>query len=180
MVTTPTQEAAAVGRSVRHGSITTDRLLAAAPHRIFAAFAELPQRDQWFRIPGPPESARHELDFRVGGAEIAENVFAPSGVEEHVAYRARFLDIVADERILFSSELVLDGLRRSVSLVTVVLAPEAGGTRLTYTEQYTLLAFEADGSRDAAHQEGSIPLLLNRLKVAVVGRSPRFTPPRNR
>jgi uncharacterized protein YndB with AHSA1/START domain len=154
--------------------VSLTRRLAAPPSRVFAAFAELPLRQRWFRIPSEPDAAHHELDFRVGGREVVRATFAAPGTRERVEYSARFLDIVADQRIVFVYEVVLDGRRRSVSLVTVELASdgdgEGDGTQLRYTEQYAVVAYTDDGATDVAHLEGGLQLLLNRLTFAVEGR----------
>jgi uncharacterized protein YndB with AHSA1/START domain len=123
-------------------------------------------------IPGNPADAQDELDFRPGGGEISRGSFAPSGVdgtEELIEYRSVFWDIVPGTRIVFGYELVLDGVRRWVSLVTVELSvrSDAAGTRLRHTEQYVLLAYEGDGARDAAHLKGSTSLALNGLDAAL-------------
>jgi uncharacterized protein YndB with AHSA1/START domain len=154
---------------VIHGSFSTTRSFAAAPDRVFAAFADRSVRRQWFGIPGRPANAEHELDFRVGGRELVRGTFEPSGVPEHIEYRSRFFDIVADERIVFASELLLDGRRRSVSLVTVELSDEAGRTRLTYTEQYVFLVPTGNGHTDAAEREGGTRLQLNGLAAVLEG-----------
>jgi uncharacterized protein YndB with AHSA1/START domain len=154
-------------RGVIHGSFTVVRRLAAPAGGVFAAFSDFSLRKRWFRIPAEPGTGHHELDFRVGGREIARGTFAPGGVPERIEYRSQFLDIVLDERIVFIYELLLDGRLRSVSLVTVELAPGADGTRLTYTEQYVLVAFTADGRDDIAEREGGTRLQLNALGFAV-------------
>lgn len=154
---------------VLHGSVTVERRLTAPPDHVFAAFADPSLRTRWFRIPSEPGTAHHELDFRIGGGERAGGTFAPMDVPERIEYRSRFLDIEADERIVFVYEILLDGRRRTISLVTVELAPDDGGTHLTYTEQYTLVNVADDGRTDAAHLAGSLRLLLNGL-TAVVGR----------
>ena len=50
-------------------------------------------------------------------------------------YLAEYRDIVADERIVITYEMTRDGRRLSVSVVTVLFAPSAIGTQLSYTEQ---------------------------------------------
>jgi uncharacterized protein YndB with AHSA1/START domain len=155
------------GQQVIHGSFTLPLDLAVPPDRVFAAFAEPSLRKQWFRIPSEPGASHYELEFRIGGHEIAEGALAPSGVREHIGYRARFLDIVPDERIVFSYEAILDGRRRWVSLVTVELVPSglapSGGTHMSRTEQYAFLIYTGDGRQDIAHLKGSARLQLNGL-----------------
>jgi uncharacterized protein YndB with AHSA1/START domain len=102
-------------RRVLHGTFTVARGFAAPPSRVFSAFSDLSLRKRWFRIPGG--ATEHELDFRAGGGEVCRGVFAPAGVEERIEYRSRFVDIAVDERIVLTSELVLDGRRRTGSLV---------------------------------------------------------------
>lgn len=145
-----------------HGTVTAGRLLAAPPEGVWAAFAELELRDRWFSIPG--EDATHELDFRVGGGESATGVFAPSGEPELIEWRSRIFDIEEGRRIVFGYELSVDGLRRTVSLVTVAIGPEGGGTRLDYTEQYVLVLLSGGEGQDEAHLRGSLQFLLNRLE----------------
>jgi uncharacterized protein YndB with AHSA1/START domain len=145
-----------------------------SPAAVFAAFSDPALRTRWFAIPGNSDGGRHELDFRVGGGEVMSGAFAPAGVEEHIEYRSRFLDITDDERVVFASELVLDGRRRSASLVTVELAPDADGTQLTYTEQYAFVSYTGDGSADVAEREGGTRLLLNRLGAVLAEGSLRL------
>jgi uncharacterized protein YndB with AHSA1/START domain len=97
---------------------------------------------------------------------------------EQIEFASRFLDIVPDERIVFSYELVLDGRRRMVCLVTVELVPSGGGTTISYTEQYALLVLTGDGSRDRAHLEGGLRLLLNGLMTVVAPATAPSTAPR--
>lgn len=148
-----------------HGTATLSRDLDAPPERVWAAFADFALRDRWFRIPG--KDGTHELDFRVGGGETSTGVFAASGAPELVEWRSRIFDLEEPRRIVFGYELSVDGLRRNVSLVTVALAPEGGGTRLDYTEQYVLTALTGEPGQDEAHLRGSLQFLLNRLEGAL-------------
>jgi uncharacterized protein YndB with AHSA1/START domain len=158
-----------------HGSVTVTRQLAATPSDVFAAFADPERRQRWFQMPG---RTLYELDFRVGGGEVSRGTFAAMDTPEQIEVASRFLDIVPDERIVFSYELVLDGRRRTVSLVTVELAPVDGGTAISYTEQYALLVLTGDGSRDRAHIEGGLRLLLNGLMTVLAPATAPSTVPR--
>jgi uncharacterized protein YndB with AHSA1/START domain len=160
----------ALGQATLHGSFTVERDLAASPDLVYAAYADATVRRRWFRMPGDPSRAFHELDFRVGGHEAASGVFAPTGeAEERLEYRSTFWDVEAGARIVFGYSFTLDGVRRWVSLVTVELSAPDGGsaTRLRHTEQYVFLAYAGDGTRDVAHLKGSTNLQLNALAAAL-------------
>lgn len=60
-----------------------------------------------------------------------------------------YLDIVDDERIVYAYTMAQDGRVHSASLVTVLLAPKDGGTRLTFTEQGAYFA-PTDGAAGRA------------------------------
>jgi len=134
--------------------------------RVFAAFSDLEERQRWFRIPG--NSALHELDFRVGGHELMRGTFAGAGAAEDIEVRLQFLDIAERQRIVYVQELLLDGRRRFVSLVTIELRSRDQRTHLVYTEQYVFLVLTGDGSDDVAERQGGTRLLMNGL-IAMLG-----------
>jgi uncharacterized protein YndB with AHSA1/START domain len=71
-----------------HGTFSVERDLVPSRERVFAAYADLTVRRRWFVMPGDRSRALHELDFRVGGHEVASGVFAPTGgTEEVLEYR---------------------------------------------------------------------------------------------
>jgi uncharacterized protein YndB with AHSA1/START domain len=160
----------ATRQEVLHGSFTVERDLPAPPDRVFSAYADFAARQRWFRMPGDPARASHELDFRVSGHEAASGVFAPTGAaEETLEYRSVFSELEPGSRIVFSYVVTVDGVRRWASLVTVELSalPAGDGTRLRHTEQYAYLAYAGDGAQDIAHLKGSLPLQLNALAAAL-------------
>ena len=133
-------------RSVEHDTFSIERTYPAPPARVFAAWADAEAKARWFGGPAEWESGPHELDFRVGGREASAG--GPTGGSVH-AYTARYWDIVPEERIIYSYELLLDGTRISVSLVTVELEPEGTGTRLKLTEHAAFLdGHEVPGMRE--------------------------------
>jgi uncharacterized protein YndB with AHSA1/START domain len=151
----------------RHGSFSLDLDFTVARAEVFRGFADASLRRRWFRLPGKSATAEHALDFRAGGGETARNVFVSGDTKEYLAYRSRFLDIVPDTRIVYVYEAEVDGSVRWISLVTVELADEPAGARLTWTEQYTWLVPSGDGTQDAAHLRGGTRLLLNGLTTVV-------------
>lgn len=72
------------------------------------------------------------MDFRVGGKEV--NAGCPSDGQMHF-FNAVYQDIVPDERIVYTYELLFGETRVSVSLATIEFVAESGGTRLVMTEQ---------------------------------------------
>ncbi|MHC5908231.1 SRPBCC domain-containing protein [Streptomyces sp. S6] len=169
--TTPADEDA----PVRHGSFELRVDIPAPPEQVYAAFAEPELRTRWFKVPGPSRTAEHELDFRVGGGERARNRVVFEDIdderdEERIEYRSRFLDLEPAERLVYVYEAHVNEVRRWVSLVTVRLTPQNGGTRLDWIEQYTYLVLSTpDGHQDVAHLRGSTRLLLNGLSHAATG-----------
>ncbi|PJJ63521.1 SRPBCC domain-containing protein [Compostimonas suwonensis] len=151
---------------VRHDTFVITRALDAPPASVFAAFADERIRRRWFRLPGTGASYRHE--FRVGGGENAHSTFPlPDADPEELAYRSRYLDIVADRRIVFSYESIVDDVPRWVSLVTVLIADDGDGSTLTWTEQVAFLTRTGDGSADLPHLRGGTALRLNGLGAAL-------------
>jgi|GEM_PF-6854943 len=151
--------------------------LAAPPASVFAAYADPRLRRRWIGLPGDPATVFHELDFRVGGHEVARAVSTATGVPEAIEYWSWFADVVADQRIVLTYLATVADVRRWGSLVTVELSPAPVGTRLTHTEQYSYFSsVSADpdddgvGEREVAHLRGGVRLQLNGLAKLVEGR----------
>jgi uncharacterized protein YndB with AHSA1/START domain len=151
------------------GSVNITRRVETSVDRVFSAFADRSVRQRWFRIPGKPGTTHHELDFCVGGGEIARGIFTPVDAPEHIEYRSRFLDIITNERIVYAYELLLDGRRRSVSLASIELASDGTGTLIKLTEQYAFLSYTGDGHDDIAERKGGTQLQLNGLSAVIEG-----------
>jgi uncharacterized protein YndB with AHSA1/START domain len=139
-------------RSVEHATFVVERVYDASPDRAFAAWSDRQAKSRWF---GGPEG-EFELDFRVGGWERGRGML-PDGRE--YAFEALYRDIVPGQRIVYTYDMLLDGIRISVSVATVEFRPERDGTRLVFTEQGAFL----DGHETPARREHGMGSLLDSL-----------------
>jgi uncharacterized protein YndB with AHSA1/START domain len=147
-------------RSAEHATFEIERTYDAAPARVFAAWADPQAKASWFG-PAGGGGGGYALDFGVDGREQLTVAMD----SDTYTYDARYRDIVPDERIVYTYEMHKNGERISVSLSTVVLAPEGEGTRLTYTEQAVFL----DGLDTPAAREHGTRELLDALGGALRG-----------
>jgi uncharacterized protein YndB with AHSA1/START domain len=87
----------------------------------------------------------------------------------HHLFRSRFHDIVDGERIVFASDMLLEGRLTSVSLTTVELRPDdGGGTHLIFTEHGAFL----DDLEHPAEREHGTGLLLDGLETLLTREVP--------
>ena len=129
---------------VTHATFTLERSYSAPPARVFAAWADPAAKARWFT---PGSSAGHQLDFRVGGREVATG--GPEG-GPLMTFETLYRDIVPEQRIVYTSTLSAGADLMTVSLTTVEFTPgEGGGTRLVLTEQGAYL----DGHEQPAWRE---------------------------
>jgi uncharacterized protein YndB with AHSA1/START domain len=143
-------------RSATHSTFVIERNYPASPARVFAAWADVDAKGQWF---GPGGEQEHVLDFREGGRERFQ-VAVESGV---YSYDALYEDIVADERIVYTYNMRRDEVRLSVSVTTVELLADGEGTHLRYTEQGVFL----DGEDTPELREHGTNELLGKLGEAL-------------
>ena len=141
--------------SVVHDSFAIERNYLFPPDRVFAAWASLETKSQWFGDDEVEKIGEHSLEFRPGGREHLSGV--AGGME--FDFDAIYHDIVQDSRIVWSYEMHLNGTRISVSVGTVELTGVPGGTKLVMTEQGAFL----DGLDNNEARRGGTEELLNNL-----------------
>jgi uncharacterized protein YndB with AHSA1/START domain len=124
---------------------TIDRRFAASPARVFTAFADIDAKRRWFGVSaGAWTPGVREMDFRVGGRERLSGTW-PDGTASD--FQATYHDIVPNERIVYVSDMYHGrDAKLSVSLVTIALTPDRGGTRMVLTEQGVFFD-DPDGNR---------------------------------
>ena len=146
-------------RPVIHDTFALERTYPAPASRVFAAFASKEAKDAWgdtgdLAEPGP-DAAETEFDFRIGGHERFG--FGYQGISYR--YDARYYDIVADQRIIYSYEMYADGARISVSVATIDFGQAPDGTALTWTEQGAYLDGFDGGDAPLLRGEGTAAML---------------------
>jgi uncharacterized protein YndB with AHSA1/START domain len=143
-------------RSVQHETFVIERAYNYPPDRVYAAFADQGAKARWFIGPDNWEKSNHKLDFRVGGKESVSG--GPPGGPVHY-YNAMYQDIVPNERIVSTYDMLMDDNRISVSVATIEFRPSGKGTMLVLTEQGVFL----DGYDNAGQREHGTGDLLNNL-----------------
>ena len=118
-------------RGVIHSTFSLERVYQASPARVFAAWADPAAKARWFSPHGP-----HKLDFRVGGREV-NHARSPGG--QDMSFESHYHDIVADQRIAYTSTLSVADTVVTVSLTTVELTSEGESARLVLTEHGAFL-----------------------------------------
>ena len=144
-------------RYVTHATFTLERSYPAPPARVFAAWADPAAKARWFA--GGPGSG-HQLDFRIGGREVARG--GPDGGPV-MTFESLYRDIVPGERIVYTSTLSAGDDVMTVSVTTVEFSPAAGGTRLVLTEQGAFL----DGREEPGWREHGTAAQLDALAAAL-------------
>jgi uncharacterized protein YndB with AHSA1/START domain len=147
-------------RSAAHSTFVIERRLAAPVERVFTAWSDATLKRQWSSCHDDWRSEEHRLDFRVDGTEVSRTV-EPGGTVHTM--KARFLDIVPDQRIVYVYEMYLDEVRISVSLVTVAFEGSQSRTKMTFTEQVTFL----DGHGDVEERRQGTLIGLERIPGAL-------------
>ncbi len=124
-------------RSVIHSTFVIERSYPATPERVFTAFANPATKRRWFVDDREIGVEGFEMDFRVGGGEIARyrfkegSPFPGTALVNHTTYQ----DIVPHRRIVFAYTMTIGDRRMSASLATLEFVPADQGTDLTFTEQ---------------------------------------------
>jgi uncharacterized protein YndB with AHSA1/START domain len=152
-----------------HGTVSQEIVVDAPIALVWSAFSVAEFRERWFSLPGERSTRSHELDFRVGGEEVARGTFNNMERVERLELRSRFLDLVPERRITINSTLTLNDILRIASVATIEFEPVEDGTRVSYLEQYQCFGLVADGSGDSerGEREGGTRFMLRRLAIAL-------------
>lgn len=147
-------------RSVSHASFTITRRWKASPARVFQAFADAEQKYKWFARSDDLTRVDRRMDFRENGREMVEGQWKSGMVSR---FDCLYQDIVANERILYSYVMHLDGRKISVSQACIELTADGSGTTFVLTEYGDYL----DGYDDAGRREHGTNALIDALAASL-------------
>lgn len=118
--------------TMRHRAETMERTYAASPARVFRAWEDPEIRRAW-GSPSQDVQIRNEAaDFRVGGEDVQ---LCMAGEKVVARVVGRYLDIVANARIVYSEAISEGYTLLGVSLVSAEFIAAGSGTRLVLTLQ---------------------------------------------
>jgi len=149
-------------RSVTHSTFVLERHYPVRPERVFAALSDPAKKQRWYAAEGPGQDVESfEMDFRVGGNEIARYRFKSGTPFPGTALTAEgsYQDIVPNQRVVIASTMALGGTRISASLVTFELVPTDEGTEFILTHQGAFF----EGSDGPERREDGWRKLLDKL-----------------
>jgi len=142
-----------------HDTISSSRFFNAAIEDVFDAWADHEKSQKWDPRPDGVESVSQGRDFSVGGIESTD--YISDGVIL-VRFETRYLDIVENERIIYSIRVISpEGSLLSSSQNTIEFTSEDNGTRLFCTEQVAWLM----GKSMRPEHESGWETLLGRLEA---------------
>lgn len=133
-------------QAAHHDSFVIERIYDASPSRVFQAWTDPAAKAKWFNGPeGKWKELKRECDIRVGGSEVVTGEFVERGITS--SFHAHYYEIVPDSRVIYAYEMYVNQKRISVSIATIEIFPNAGGTRLVLTEDGVFL-----DNQDSAEQ----------------------------
>lgn len=111
---------------VTHSTFTLERRYPASVQRVFDAWADPQARRRWMA-----QGADYSQDFVVGGHETVTGF---DGEGRALTYRARYVEIVPNERILTTSTLHTEDQLSTVSVTSIEFQAADPGTQVVLTE----------------------------------------------
>ena len=147
-------------------TFTLERTFAAPLARVFHAFSDPHQKKRWFAEGAQHEIEQYDMQFEVGGRELARYRFKPGTPFAGVTLESDgyLLDIVPQERIVAAATMAMGGRRFSASLHTFEFFGDgSGSTRLIFTHQ----AMYGDGADGPELRRTGWQKLLDQLHAAL-------------
>lgn len=143
-------------------TFTIERDYKASAAKLFEALSNPAKKRRWYAEGSYGHDVeKFEMDFRVGGAEIAEYRFRQGTPFPGAAFvnHGVFIDIAAGERIVEASRMAIAGRPISAAMVTFEVLGGAHGSTLRLTHQ----AMFFEGSDGPEMRKQGWQKLLDRL-----------------
>jgi uncharacterized protein YndB with AHSA1/START domain len=115
-----------------HATLVFEREIPASVEDVFAAFADPAARSAWGAPADTAILIYDEADFREGGQDRFR---CGSKADPNIHGTTRYLEIIANRRVVSSETIVGGGKRLCASLTTLELTPEGEKTKLKSTTQ---------------------------------------------
>ncbi len=150
-----------IERSQIHATFVVERSYPVPVSAVWHALSDNHARDQWFGGGAEFDVREKSHEFRVGGHGVEDGQWRGGPTSRFVS---TYTDIVDQQRMVFAYDMWVDDRHMSTSLTTIVVEPDADGTRLTYTEQ----AVHLDGLDTVEGREEVTRELLDNLGSLLV------------
>lgn len=134
--------------TITNATFKIERLVDASPERVFAAYATLEAKSAWFKAPSDVQTLNRDFDFWEGGKERFHARWPDGKVTD---FQATYHDIQENSRIVLVYDLLHNGTRLSVSLMSLEFRSEGEKTRLIHTEQGCYLTGGMDAVQGREH-----------------------------
>lgn len=118
--------------SMAHRTATMERTYGASQARVFRAWADPDIRRLWGSPSDEVKIRNDAADFRVGGEDVQTCLVEGQAV---ATVKGTYLDIVPDQRIIYTEVISEPGALMGMSLVSAEFIAAGGGTRLVLTLQ---------------------------------------------
>jgi uncharacterized protein YndB with AHSA1/START domain len=115
-----------------HATLVFEREIPAPIQKVFAAFADPLARTEWGAPSDTAVVIYDEADFREGGQDRFR---CGSKADPKIHGMTRYLEIIANRRVVSSETIVMDGKRLCASLTTLELTADGEKTKLKSTTQ---------------------------------------------
>lgn len=152
-----------------HDTFVIERSYPSSPASVYAGFSDVEVKKRWFLPPADfATTESYQNDFRVGGKETSRFLFidrspggSPAGTV--MGNDSIYMDIVENQRIVYTYSMLVGEERISTSLATVQFISEGKGTRLVFTEQ-AVYYVESDALQ---HRKQGVEYMLANLAEAI-------------
>lgn len=140
--------------SLIHHTFSIERRYPVPVERVFSGWSDPAAKRRWFSL----KPSEHTMDFRVGGLEVNRSNGSNGKLLE---FESRYLDIVPDHRIIYTSTLSADGELATVSITTIELTADNAETILLLSESDVFL----DGGEQPSWREQGTADWLGKLDI---------------